>query len=191
MVSAAISKFLRRGTNIADALAERRSSALEQWQRLVETAVAGKDVDVGELERVAVSLRISDVVASFEHDVDNCKARAIALETVARDEVFQREAAEKFAAAASEIWRARERVAQLERDLASMPAHAASVGFSQAEVRRLEEATPRMFAREILERKRIPSDPPISDEQVEQHAMNFKPRGALDNSFWDTTPGDD
>jgi hypothetical protein len=192
MAKTLLDRFVTRNGNIAKTLADRRMSALEVWRSLVMAAAAGKEIDVAELERAAVALRVTDVVEAFEHDRDNVKAVAAAQESFAREDAASKEAAARYAVAVRDIGEARMRVALLERDINALPAYAAAASFSQAEMRRLEDATPRIYARESLERRRIPTDPPVSETAIEEHATKFAPRRTPgDQTFWDTSDSPD
>lgn len=190
MVKAILNKLVSRNGDIGKQLASRRLTALETWSKLVQTAAAGGEVDIAVLEEAAVSLRIVDVPGEFSHDVDNVKARAEALASQARDEALAREAGERFTAASARIWQARQEVANLERDLAALPAYSAAVACSVAEVRRLEAETPRVFARTVLEERRMPSDPPVTQAEVEELALNMPKRKHSPEGYWDLTDGD-
>ena len=68
---ASITRLLKPGQSVATALAVRRGDALGTWRALVAANVAGKSIDLDQLETCGLSLRLRDTAGAFEAD---CKA---------------------------------------------------------------------------------------------------------------------
>ena len=81
---ASLTRLLKPGQSVAAALAVRRGDALGQWRALVKDSVAGRAIDLDQLETCGLSLRLRDVAQAFESDCAAYREEAEFQDTYAR-----------------------------------------------------------------------------------------------------------
>jgi hypothetical protein len=177
----------RPAPSLADQLATRRGDALGQWRLLVESAAAGGEVSLEQIETIANTLRIDDVAAAFESDVAAARAMAEARADLARDEQISREVCIDAEKAVKELVDLRGRLADLERRSAAPQLAAGAVAFARGRIATLEDECPRLYAEATLARHRTADAPAVSPAEVSALALGVKVRPATvsDEATWE------
>jgi len=162
MVKRLASMFVRNGHSVGDALRDRRRDALGRWRELVHAHVAGKPIDLAEVEQLAVAIRAGDPGASFGGDCDALLAANETTDEMTRDTEIMNQAASDALAAQGELFAARRRVQELELVIARANYAAYAPAAARRRLREIWASAPRLFA-EVLAADDAPAGSPAVD----------------------------
>jgi hypothetical protein len=139
-----------RGQDVGTELKSRYGSALATYRRLCEDHIAGKAIDIGELEQSATTLGIRNVASQFDADCRVLSEHRELADAAASEREHLAELARDFEDAKSQLPDAEQKVASLMQRIDAFQTAALGSGWAETRLSKLEQDPQhaRLFASE-------------------------------------------